>query len=234
MPNDPERLLRREARATIRKELHRRKQDILQRTEFLVAALRAQCMTMIHELPDSVRKMTMREFCHIYGADTAEYLRQDAKRRMQRVIQEQHQPRQEKSQIHNEHPEKDKVHQDEQQQSTNDPFDPHDSKSISLGDDEDDFSIQLGQSQYQQKSVDESDPPLGPLFLHMDRQNHPRVRFQLDPLHTVDELGKFTFNIPYEIIPQMTTRQRSRICQQIEDIQDKLASVKSYFEHENQ
>ncbi|CDS14548.1 hypothetical protein LRAMOSA06717 [Lichtheimia ramosa] len=284
MASDPDRILRHEARATIKKELHRRKQDIRQRTDFLIAALRAQCMTMINELPASVRKMTMREFCHVYGADTAAYLRQEAKRRMQKVIQEQHQPRQdyqEKSQIHDDDKDPsrdDHVHQDhqeqhgkqqrqslkdvhdpeqhdkqrQQQQSIKDVHDPeqHDkqqqqdhstkdpehqhpeqqTQSISIDHDQD-FSLQLGPSlQYEGTSYDDNDPPLGPLFLHMERQNHPRVRFQLNPLQTVDQLGEFSIDIPRETIEQMTSQQRARICQQIQDIQNKLENAKSYFE----
>lgn len=245
--------------------VHRRKQDIRQRTDFLIAALRAQCMTMINELPASVRKMTMREFCHVYGADTAAYLRQEAKRRMQKVIQEQHQPRQdyqEKSQIHDDDKDPsrdDHVHQDHQEQhgkqqrqslkdvhdpeqhdkqlqqdhSTKDPEHQHpeqQTQSISIDHDQD-FSLQLGPSlQYQDTSYDDNDPPLGPLFLHMERQNHPRVRFQLNPLQTVDQLGEFSIDIPRETIEQMTSQQRARICQQIQDIQNKLENAKSYFE----
>lgn len=256
--------------------VHRRKQDIRQRTDFLIAALRAQCMTMINELPASVRKMTMREFCHVYGADTAAYLRQEAKRRMQKVIQEQHQPRQdyqEKSQIHD-YDNDDNVHQDNQEQhdkqqqfikdvydpeqhekqqqplkdvhdpeqhdkqlqqdhSTKDPDHQHpeqQTQSISIDHDQD-FSLQLGPSlQYQDTSYDDNDPPLGPLFLHMGRQNHPRVRFQLNPLQTVDQLGEFSIDIPRETIQQMTSQQRARIFQQIQDIQNKLENAKSYFE----
>lgn len=246
--------------------VHRRKQDIRQRTDFLIAALRAQCMTMINELPASVRKMTMREFCHVYGADTAAYLRQEAKRRMQKVIQEQHQPRQdyqEKSQIHDDDKDPsrdDHVHQDNQEQhdkqqqqqsiqnvhdpeqhdkqlqqdhSTKDPEHQHpeqQTQSISIDHDQD-FSLQLGPSlQYEGTSYDDNDPPLGPLFLHMERQNHPRVRFQLNPLQTVDQLGEFSIDIPRETIEQMTSQQRARICQQIQDIQNKLENAKSYFE----
>ncbi|KAJ8659082.1 hypothetical protein O0I10_005120 [Lichtheimia ornata] len=257
MTKDPDRILVREAHATIKKELHRRKQDIRQRTEFLIAALRAQCMSMVNELPASVRKMTMREFCHIYGADTALYLRQEAKRRMQRVIQEQHRPREEHQVVHDHSSKDEVVHQDEQdqlrmdqqqQQPTNDVHDlqqhSHDDidhqpqpppTNNNNSDHDQDLSFQLGPSlQYQTTSYDDDEPPMGTIFLHMDRQNHPRVRFQLDPLQSVDQLGEFSIDTPRDIIQQMTHRQRVRICQQIEDIQNKLENAKSCFEPDNE
>lgn len=247
--------------------VHRRKQDIRQRTEFLIAALRAQCMSMVNELPDSVRKMTMREFCHIYGADTAVYLHQEAKRRMQRVIQEQHRPREEHDRDIQHSSNDAVVHQDEQeqlrmdqqqqhqkeqeqlrmdqqqQQSTNDVHDLQqqtsdddiDDPSTNNNDHDQDLSFQLGPSlQYQTTSYDDDEPPMGTIFLHMDRENHPRVRFQLDPLQSVGQLGEFSIDTPREIVQQMTYRQRVRICQQIQDIQNKLESAKSCFDPDNE
>lgn len=236
--------------------VHRRKQDIRQRTEFLIAALRAQCMSMVNELPDSVRKMTMREFCHIYGADTAVYLRQEAKRRMQRVIQEQHRPREEHDRdiqhssndevVHQKEQEQLRMDQQQQQQQQQLANDTHDLQQQTSDDDIDnpptnnndhdqDLSFQLGPSlQYQTTSYDDDDePPMGTIFLHMDRENHPRVRFQLDPLQSVDQLGEFSIDTPREIVQQMTYRQRVRICQQIQDIQNKLESAKSCFDPDN-
>lgn len=42
--------------------------------EFFCTSLRAQGHTQINQLLLSVRHLSMREFCHKFGADTARYL----------------------------------------------------------------------------------------------------------------------------------------------------------------
>ncbi|KAI9318189.1 Ion transport protein-domain-containing protein [Dichotomocladium elegans] len=154
--------LAKEALAILDEEVQRRKEDILQRTQFLIASLKAQSKTMINQLPPAIQQMSMREFCHTYGADTALYLKQQNELRMKLAM---------------------------------------------------------------------LDSPLGPILLQMERKNHPRVGFQLDPQKSMEELGEFSVAMPHndDASQHLTALQRERIVQQIQHIQDKLEKVKGLF-----
>lgn len=60
----------------------RRKEDIRQRIEFTCAAVRAQGNTQLNKMLKAVRKLTVREFCEVYGASTQNFLDQQKKNRL--------------------------------------------------------------------------------------------------------------------------------------------------------
>ena len=53
--------------------------------EFIRSSLRAQGNTQINLLSLPIRQLTMREFCHEYGADHLTVFQHQAKARLQRV-----------------------------------------------------------------------------------------------------------------------------------------------------
>ena len=73
---------------------------------------------------------------------------------------------------------------------------------------------------------DEDEEELGPMFVHLERPNHPRVGFQVDPQRTVDELGHFAVHMPDEVFGRMNQLQRDNLYNQIQDIQNQLDKVK--------
>ena len=72
----------------------------------------------------------------------------------------------------------------------------------------------------------EDEEEFGPMFVHLERPNHPRVGFQLDPQRTLDELGQFTVHMPDEVFGRMNQLQRDNLHNQIQDIQNQLDKVK--------
>jgi hypothetical protein len=48
----------------------------------------------------------------------------------------------------------------------------------------------------------------------------------MDPEHTIDKLGKFSLDAPNDILIQLNDEQKSRLRDQVQDIQDKLDDFK--------
>ena len=72
----------------------------------------------------------------------------------------------------------------------------------------------------------DQDEQCGPMFVHLERSDHPRIAFKLDPQRSVDELGQYVVNMPDEVFERLNQTQRDRLHGQIEHIQSQLEKVK--------
>jgi hypothetical protein len=66
----------------------RRVDDIRQRMEFMDASLRAQGHTQVNKMVMAIRELTVEEYCDTYGADTKNFLEQQAKKLSKKRIVE--------------------------------------------------------------------------------------------------------------------------------------------------
>ncbi|KAI9245225.1 hypothetical protein BDA99DRAFT_528291 [Phascolomyces articulosus] len=294
--------LQHEAIAILEAKAQRSINDIRQRAEFICSFLRAQGNSQINQLNLPIRQLTMREFCHEYGADTMTVFQQQAKARLQRVKKR---TRDDVEKEDNEAsstptsttttmmgrmssveiespisrppmkrvkrvlpqravkgknpliPKRVRVEQqpiilsssegshDEQEEendtllstakttiventsnnntipssTTTTPSNPM-KKPQDHGDKN---NSHRKMDNIQQEADDEE---FGPLFVHLEKPNHPRVGFQLDPQRTTDELGQFKVHMPNEVFGRMNQIQRDRLYHQIQDIQNQLEKVK--------
>ncbi|KAG2236885.1 hypothetical protein INT48_002698, partial [Thamnidium elegans] len=77
--------------------------------------------------------------------------------------------------------------------------------------------------------VNEKVPVQEPIYVHVEKENHSKFSLRLDPESSIDQTEKFKFNLATETLSQLTNNQRVRICDQIQDLQDQLESLKKNF-----
>ncbi|KAG0187280.1 hypothetical protein DFQ28_006550 [Apophysomyces sp. BC1034] len=74
---------------------------------------------------------------------------------------------------------------------------------------------------------EKTETDFGPLFVHLERPNHPKLTFRLDPQMELQQAGHFTLNAPSNIINLLSTVQKRRIRNQVQAIQDQLEALKN-------
>lgn len=86
------------------------------------------------------------------------------------------------------------------------------------------------QVQQQEEQQDNDEQDFGPIFVRLERKQHPQVAFKLDPQQTVQDLGSFTLEMPTEVFEQLGAKHKKRLKGQIQDIQEQLEKVKALLE----
>ncbi|KAG2224330.1 hypothetical protein INT45_012899 [Circinella minor] len=289
--------LQNEAVAILEDKAKRSINDIRSRTEFIRSSLRAQGNTQINLLSLPIRQLTMRDFCHEYGADNLKVFQQQAKARFYRVkkrtrddmekddessataaittaectsLPQQQLPMTLESPIKRvkrvlpqravkgksiqtvkrvqiEQPPKissppsssledENGHEEDSDNNDNDKNNviqhisletsniPQQTRNLSTN-----TSITATTETTSMKNnnkEDEDEEEFGPMFVHLERPNHPRVGFQVDPQRTLNELGHFAVHMPDEVFGRMNQLQRDNLYNQIQDIQNQLDKVK--------
>ncbi|KAI8139563.1 hypothetical protein BJV82DRAFT_626587 [Fennellomyces sp. T-0311] len=195
----------------------------------------------INQLNLAIRQLTMREFCHEYGANALIVFQKQAKERMQQVKKRT----------------RDEMEKDDEetaqvlkpQQEPRSPIIKRTKRKLPKRPDATAKRVRVADA----KGSSQSPPPVepntgsetsnqahtgtrpaerhdeeefGPMFVHLERSDHPRIAFKLDPQHSIDELGQFTVNMPNEVFGRMNQAQRERLHGQIEHIQSQLEKVK--------
>ncbi|KAI9498142.1 hypothetical protein BDB00DRAFT_867795 [Zychaea mexicana] len=283
-----------DAIAILEAEAQKRIVEIRQQVEFMCTALRAQGNTQINGLNLAIRRLTMREFCHEYGANNITIFQQLAKARLAqarkrtrdemeteeeesaapaaavaaavahkplpRRRQRQQQQPSEQSPVKPEEPSRSPVKQvkrvlpqravkgknsnqvvkrvrvEQPKDASLEEEEKEDNHTSKIEVTEIDKVTQETQrtntaesSTTEAAAQSEEEEEFGPLFVHLERPNHPRVGLQLDPQRTADDLGHFTVHMPDEVFGRMNQTQRNRLSSQIQDIQDQLDKVKSHL-----
>lgn len=86
------------------------------------------------------------------------------------------------------------------------------------------------QVQQQEEQQDNDEQDFGPIFVRLERKQHPQVAFKLDPQQTVQDLGSFTLEMPTEVFEQLGAKHKKRLKGQIQDIQEQLEKVQALLE----
>jgi hypothetical protein len=66
----------------------------------------------------------------------------------------------------------------------------------------------------------------GPLVVYLNRQNDSQLSIRLDPDLSIKELGSFTMDAPKEKLSQLSSIQKDRVREQIQDLENQLASLR--------
>ncbi|CAO3657577.1 unnamed protein product [Mucor hiemalis] len=66
----------------------------------------------------------------------------------------------------------------------------------------------------------------GPIVVRLERNKQPTISIQLDPGHSVKELGKLSTDAPIDRLAQLNELERSQVREQIQIIQDELEDLK--------
>ncbi|GAA5816102.1 hypothetical protein MFLAVUS_009624 [Mucor flavus] len=77
--------------------------------------------------------------------------------------------------------------------------------------------------------VNEKVPVQEPIYVHVEKEDHAKLSLRFDPESSIEQARKFKFNLATDTLSQLNNDQRARICDQIQDLQDQLESLKKNF-----
>lgn len=64
------------------------------------------------------------------------------------------------------------------------------------------------------------------MIVRLERNMQPTISIQLNPDHSVDQLGKISTDAPIDVLKQLNEVERGQIREQIQCIQDELEDLK--------
>ncbi|KAI8339020.1 hypothetical protein BC941DRAFT_501341 [Chlamydoabsidia padenii] len=199
-----------EAIAILDAEATRRIDEIQQSIDFICSSLRAQGNMTISQLLQSVRALTMDEYCNKYHADTSYFLKEQARQRKELTMVT---------------PGKKRSHNNKETLDTLDK-DGHQAKKKQIVSKHKDTPVANTTHQLTNKKDEQDEMDFGPLFMQFLRPGQPKVTFQFDPQEELDPHNALRLQVPYEFVDQFEAGHRRRIGDQIQHIQDQLESFK--------
>ncbi|KAG0166817.1 hypothetical protein DFQ30_006758 [Apophysomyces sp. BC1015] len=214
----------REAVDILETEAKSRVEDIQQHIEFVCTSLRAQSSMQIGQLLLAVRKLTVEEYCNKYGADPQTFLAHQARKRKRAELKIPNSKIYEKENLYPAASNTKHVSSGSGDRTTiieKEKLNSIYNKHAALHNDKD------GYTEVVKTEEEKTETDFGPLFVHLERPNHPKLTFRLDPQMELQQAGHFTLNAPSNIINLLSTVQKRRIRNQVQAIQDQLEALKS-------
>ncbi|ORZ17685.1 hypothetical protein BCR42DRAFT_412299 [Absidia repens] len=243
-----------EAISILDAEESRRIDEIRQNVDFICSSLRAQGNMTINQLLQSVRTLTMDDYCNKYRADTNYFLDEQSRKRKgtelvtpskkrelpganshDSAILSKKAPKLKEIQVTSS-PTTDfskKAHfasvvksipANRQQQQQGQKQ--HTVPLTETTSDESEKEASGNPKKINDNNDDEEEVEYGPLFMQFLRPGHPKVTFQLDPQEEVNQTQGFRLQIPYEFVDQFGPGHRRRIVDQIQHIEAQLDTFK--------
>ncbi|SAM01282.1 hypothetical protein [Absidia glauca] len=232
-----------EAIAILDAEATRRIAEIEQSIEFICSSLRAKGNMTINQLLESVRSLTMDEYCNKYHADTSYFLEEQARQRKgatmmapgkKRSLRDVADSMENDGLSAKKKPTVTKSKQTSSSRST--PTSKSSTPTTAANSPMENRSMQSQQRSdvnhhpAPRKDVmddeDEEEIDFGPLFMQFLRPGHPKVTFQFNPQEELDDNSAPRLQVPYEFVDQFGPGHRRRIADQVQHIQDQLESFK--------
>ncbi|CAO3598550.1 unnamed protein product [Absidia cylindrospora] len=244
-----------EAISILDAEESRRIDEIRQSVDFICSSLRAQGNMAMNQLLQSVRTLTMDEYCNKYHADTNYFLEEQSRKRKRtelvtpskkrelpgatshdsailskkapksKEIQVRHSPTADF--LKNDHlaPPVKSIPSNGQQQQQ--PQQQRLNESLAETASNGNTKETNGNpKKSNDDNDDEEEVEYGPLFMQFLRPGHPKVTFQLDPQEELNQTEGFRLQIPYEFVDQFGPGHRRRIVDQIQHIEAQLETFK--------
>ncbi|KAF7725382.1 hypothetical protein EC973_009650 [Apophysomyces ossiformis] len=194
--------LAKEAISILETEAKKRVEDIRQHVEFVCTSLRAQSSVQIGQLLLAVRKLTVEEYCNKYGADPQIFLEHQARKRKRTEFKV-----------------PGKINEKITPPSISNHAKAIPSQPLSQSNKNEHITASTG-------GAETSETDFGPLFVHLQRSHHPKLTFRFDPQAELKETGCFSLNAPDNIVKLLSTSQKRRVRDQIQDIQNQLQLLK--------